>query len=356
MESVMKPEEASVSGTERPTIWGTGLLALDILWGEAAGSGPVAFAGGTCCNVLTILTSFGWNAFPIGRLGDDSAGQMLIADLVRCGVRADAIEQSDSVGTPIVVEIVNKNNGNGHAHRFIMRCPACGTWLPSYRPTPRRNMRNLSTGLPSPRVFFFDRLSRGAVDTAISCAERGAIVVFEPSANGNGHLLHEAVSAAHIIKYASDRAKGRFVNGLPSEVLLEVETLGSEGLRFRGTAAGKKNWHILKASQLNRFRDAAGAGDWCSAGIINRLCCDGAQGIEAWNEDRIIEALRFGQELAAWNCGFSGARGGMYVRENNIQPNPGSMARAITPAAKTQIPQDVLNSACPGCRAVAVAI
>ncbi len=34
--------------------------------------------------------------------------------------------------------------------------------------------------------------------------------------------------------------------------------------------------------------------------------------------EKSARALRYGQALAAWNCGFEGARGGMYAVEREI--------------------------------------
>jgi fructokinase len=38
---------------------------------------------------------------------------------------------------------------------------------------------------------------------------------------------------------------------------------------------------------------------------------EGAEGFQAFSPAIVEAGLRFGQALAAWNCGFAGARGGM---------------------------------------------
>ena len=55
--------------------------------------------------------------------------------------------------------------------------------------------------------------------------------------------------------------------------------------------------------------DAAGSGDWLSAGLIHRMF-GGSSAIPA--RHGIESALRFGSALAAANCSFVGARGMMY--------------------------------------------
>ena len=60
------------------------------------------------------------------------------------------------------------------------------------------------------------------------------------------------------------------------------------------------------------LKDAAGAGDWCSAGIIHLLGRSGRRGFEKADANDIDAALSFGQALAALNCYYEGARGNMY--------------------------------------------
>src|SRR5262249_22017918 len=70
-------------------------------------------------------------------------------------------------------------------------------------------------------------------------------------------------------------------------------------------------WHHLPAFGVAAVRDAAGSGDWCTAGFIHAVARTGRAGLEAISADDLREALRFGQALAAWDCAFEGARGGM---------------------------------------------
>ena len=49
----------------KPTVVGTGLVALDVV---VSGDDVKYFAGGTCGNVLTCLSYLGWDAKPVARL------------------------------------------------------------------------------------------------------------------------------------------------------------------------------------------------------------------------------------------------------------------------------------------------
>ena len=56
-----------------PVVAGTGLVALDVVINHATGSPQKVFAGGTCGNVLTILSYLGWLSYPIARMDRDAS-------------------------------------------------------------------------------------------------------------------------------------------------------------------------------------------------------------------------------------------------------------------------------------------
>lgn len=302
----------------RPTVIGTGLLALDIVVSELSGSALEQWAGGTCGNVLAILSYLGWRAYPVARLNGDEAAERVRLDLGRWGVRLDFASGHRGHSTPIVVQRILADSQGAPRHVFSSNCPRCGAWLPRYRSILASDAREVAKDLAEmkPQVFFLDRVSPGALLLARASADEGAVVVLEPSNIGDPGLFAQAVSLAHIVKYSHERLTELPL--LPSSCipLLEVKTLGARGLRFR-TRLGSKDgqlgdWQTLSAFQIERLADAAGSGDWCTAGLVHALCTHGLAGLLACPEDQVRAALRFGQALAAWNCGFEGARGGMY--------------------------------------------
>ena len=137
--------------------------------------------------------------------------------------------------------------------------------------------------------------------------------MFEPSGVGDAHLFKEAVEVSHIVKYSHDRLGGESM--LDDRVApLQVETLGRNGLRYRGRLSplAKKGWANVPGFVVDPVQDTCGAGDWCSAGILHVLGRRGARGLLEARKTALEDALRFGQALSAWTCGFEGARGGMY--------------------------------------------
>jgi hypothetical protein len=197
-------------------------------------------------------------------------------------------------------------SGPGATHRFTFTCPACGT-----RRGPvlddESALAGAQTTLPSAGVFFLDRPTRLGVSLAERYAEDGAIVFFEPSTMGDEpELFARAVRCAHIVKYADDR-----INDLRSFELrpqaVEIQTRGAEGLRFRASSLDDR-WIDLGAYELPYLHDTAGAGDWCTAGLIFDLFGQSAA-MQPFGYNALARALAFGQALSSLNCMAEGARG-----------------------------------------------
>jgi sugar/nucleoside kinase (ribokinase family) len=314
----MKKQPADINAA--PVAAGTGLLALDVVLSETRPEEPRYWAGGTCGNVLVVLRYLGWQSAPIARLREGAAASELLADLQRWGVTTSFVTLSEDGSTPVIVERISRGREGEVFHSFSWRCPNCGARLPGYKPVLATKAEELVERLGYPRVFFFDRLSRGAIILARAAAERGAAIVFEPSSIANPALFREAWELADVVKYSHER-----LNELPTDLearkgpKVQIETLGREGLRYRTRLPGCKSraWHRLKSIPAARLQDTAGAGDWCTAGIVDRLFPAGASALETATDARVRDAVRYGQALGAWTCGFEGARGGMYEVEKD---------------------------------------
>jgi fructokinase len=192
--------------------------------------------------------------------------------------------------------------------------------LPRYQPVTIRAAEKIILKEKRPPVFFFDRASPGAVFLAESYANAGSLIVFEPSGQAEPKLQEKALRIAHICKYSGDQFSGLYP-GRAIRPLVEIQTMGGEGLRFRTSLAKYGGeWRSVAALPLDIVKDSAGAGDWLSAGLISLLGREGLAGLQAVSKEAFVRALSFGQSLAAWNCQFEGARGGMYsVSKNRFQ-------------------------------------
>jgi fructokinase len=295
---------------------GTGFIALDVIR-STSDQGVILerrHAGGSCGNVLAILSYMGIGATAVGRIGHDRAGDELVADLRRSSVDLRFLNVEKDRRTPVVIQEVVIDSRGRRRHRFSRECPVCGAAMPTYRPLLVTEVAGIAPELPPHQFFFFDRVAPGPLELAQKSRQQGALVIFEPSGIRDDRLFVECLKVAHIFKYSRERLTDldAFVTTAP--VPLEIETLGLEGLRFRLRRLGRLGaWHHLPAIPSVSFRDSAGSGDWCTAGVMARLATSGDPLGQLLESDSLIDALRFGQALAALNCSYDGARGLMYA-------------------------------------------
>lgn len=334
-----------MSSLEQPKVIGTGLVALDLVISADPDLPIQSWAGGTCGNVLSILSYLGWSSFPIARLSHDAAAARVAADLRRWGVNLDFVHSGPTTSTPIIIQENHVTRSGVPKHKFTWTCPRCGHWLPSFRPITRDVLEDVAPAVDDAAVFFLDRLSRAALTLAQRAADFGALVVFEPSGRSDPKLFHEAIKIAHVVKYADQRlSDAGGTMSADTATLLEIQTLGSRGLRFRhkinGTAS---SWIELDAIPAVEVVDTCGSGDWCTAGLLSRVATNGQTGFESFSTDEITEALSFGQSLAAWNCEFEGARGGMYAGAEEIIKTSNAIAHENSLSNHGQL------IACPAC-------
>jgi len=299
-----------VKQAETRTAFGAGLITLDIIIQGDEMPIVAHAAGGTCGNVIAALAYLGWDTTPVGRLGDDAAGDAIRHEFSRLGVSGRQLTREDALDSTRIVQFIVQRR-NGIQHRFGFSCPTCGNPFSRFRPPTREQAETVLAKQDAPDVFFFDRVSSAILAMASKFRERGALIYFEPSGVGRPAEFAKALSVAHIVKYSADRMRGvaTKLRSLPDQ-RLEIETMGSCGLRFRWLGDGvSQPWRTQHAFKVRALRDAAGAGDWCTAGLLYQLDWKKGRNFQELDEEELSPALVFGQALAALNCQHVGARG-----------------------------------------------
>lgn len=295
---------------------GTGLVALDVLVGE--GRRNYAALGGSAGNVLAILAFFGWSAVPVAQLGKDVAGRRIRSEFESLKADTRFIAFEDFASTPIVYQSPGEAN---HTHSFSFSCPTCGKKRGFVPATNEALCRRVLDSVDEADVFYFDRPTHSALMLAEAFRRRGTLVMFEPSKVGSEpDMFQRAINSCHILKYSDDRIDqlGAFDCG---SVDVEIETCGVDGLRFRKRRQSGR-WISLPALSVPYVSDTAGAGDWCSAGMLHSIGTEHGSD-DALNEDRLVKALCYGQALAALNCMHVGARGlARKLQERESQQSP----------------------------------
>ncbi|MCP9749497.1 PfkB family carbohydrate kinase [Ferruginibacter sp. HRS2-29] len=292
-----------------PVCIGAGLVALDVIISDTNDTPTQFLAGGSCGNVNAILGFLGWSSYPIARLSKTVATELLLADLHNWKVNSDLISVSDDGSTPIIIHRILKDRKGFPKHRFEFRNPEDGKYLPSYKPCLAKSVDSIFNTRKKTDIFYFDRINRASIELAKLYKTEGAIIFFEPSSAKDIKGFTECLEVADIVKFSSDRITNYSELFEKCRVKLEIETLGEKGLQYRRSM--EKKWHSVNGYSIDNLVDAAGAGDWCTAGVINTLY-NLNKNIDFISNKEIVKSLRFGQALSALNCTYEGARGLMY--------------------------------------------
>jgi fructokinase len=274
--------------TELAIVAGMGRFTLDVV--VQPGQPLRAQAGGTSANVLANLAFLGWRALAVGEVGEDAPGQLVRQDLARAGVDTSRLRL-----VPGLTTLVTAHHVRDGRHEFTAECPLCGLAFPGFQPMPEGRLE----ALPPVRAFIFDEDFPSSLRAARQARESGAVVVYEPNYAGPEVDLPAALEASDIVRCSASATPG-LADRVPQDGRwLVVETHGAAGLRYRCQGG----WRHLPALMAPHVRDAGGAGDWLTAGLIHGLSL-GAP---------LEEALGLGMALAAHGCAFVGARGSQYA-------------------------------------------
>ncbi|MEQ8176415.1 MAG: PfkB family carbohydrate kinase [Syntrophomonadaceae bacterium] len=296
---------------EKLSIIGTGLICLDIIQSY---NNTYYMAGGSCGNVLTALSFLGWEGTLIKNTYRDLAGRVINDDLNSIGVHC--LEYGIPVDAPRIIQNIDIIDGLPK-HKYLFQCPICGKTLPKLKPISEKDGQNILAGVHKPNVFYTDRSSKGINLLRNRLIQEGTWFFYEPNSCRNPKLVLENAAESHIIKFSSDRIPNSIAERIRNDAynqntVLIVRTEGSKGLSFCYKTRKKgemSKWHHLDAISTPTIVDTAGAGDWCSAGILYVLVQKFPVYKNWLSYSDVVGALQFGQALSAISCGFLGAQG-----------------------------------------------
>jgi len=236
-----------------------------------------------------------------------------VRDLARWHIHTNHLFRNDEGSTPIIIHRIKRDKLGRPIHRFEFKDPETGTWLPQFKPITKNVAAEVLQASTIPHVFYFDRPNPGTLELAQKLKEQGTVICFEPSSIKDRAQFEKFLAITDILKYSNERLPDYKVHFKSARCFLEIETRGKEGLLFRSkNHSDPDHWHSIPGFKLGEIVDSAGAGDWCTSGILHQLCSDGRDVLFKTGMRKLQKALQFGSALGAMNCFYDGARGLMY--------------------------------------------
>lgn len=292
-----------------PYIVGTGLLALDLIVQRSPdGVHFSASGGGTCGNVLAILARMGWRSSWLGAIDDSLPGHVVRSEMKRAGVCLHSALPEEAPPVPVFAHHINVD-AHGHSHHWFSRdCPHCGRKLPRYEHPSDAWLNQQGRYASEADVFFADRLSGSVIELAERAKRNDALVIYEPSVASDGPWMADMIGLADIVKFSSDRSSALEGFDGSKECALWIETMGKKGLKW---TFGETAPHLVPAVHNPSAIDACGAGDWFTSALIFLLSRTGSKPADL-DAAHLSELMSVASGVAAWSCGFLGARGALY--------------------------------------------
>lgn len=292
---------------------GAGLVSLDILI-RNSDSRPISYyVGGTCGNIMMILSYLGWDSYPIARLDGTKYTERLLDDIKANKVKTDFISTNDGT-TPVIIQrnIVDKDGRP--THKFEIKNNN-GRFFLNFRSITKKQATNLITKISFvPNIFFFDRISPAIILLAKYFRDMGSTIYFEPSGKVTEKDFLTCIEISNIIKFADQRiSQIDFANKYKNKLF--IQTQGAEGLIFK---LKDSSWIKIPAIENKSLVDTSGAGDWTTAVFINKIFEKDINSILDLPIKFIKEALLEAQRYASYSCSFEGARGLMSIPISNL--------------------------------------
>ena len=223
--------------------------------------------GGTCGNVMCILSWLGWEVRPLACLDDSLEGMKITEDLQRYGCDCRYVTNTPGGGTTLL-RCTHKKTADGEHVMSVRAGSPGGSRFPKRHFLRARDEAPafLETLEEAPAVFFFDDPAAGNRLIAKELHERGSLVYFEPSKVVTNADL-EAVAISDIIKFSDENIPDvSFVDAYKDKVF--IQSMGAKGARFKFKG---EPWVMIEDATNESVVDTEGAGDWLSSEFINAI-------------------------------------------------------------------------------------
>lgn len=300
----------------KKSIMGCGFSCIDII---STDNKMVCDVGGTCANVLSVLSFLGWDSVLwLPDYEDDRLNMWLQETNIQCVNFMKTKKQ-----TPKIIQVYDYEKGK---HRFFTRCPWCGNrFFESI--LPNRKQAILKTEIITD-IFFCDRISDGIMEIANRTKANGGITMYEPNGLRFYNQFIDICRKFDIIKFSDERIPDKWQEQLMEDLMrgqtkLVIVTLGERGLKFilRTEDGTFSEWNYMKSYEADGKRDSSGAGDWLTATFLYYFIPQ----LETYQKDfpfhAVWDSLLKAVKMSAFACKEVGAQGLMHSKRGIEEVN-----------------------------------
>ena len=320
-------EKFRVVGDDKPSARcvGSGIYNFDTIVVREYPDGPagkrfkertvVEEAGGTCANVMCLLSYFGLETYPQACLDDSPEGRKITEDLGRYGCDLRFVSNTPEGGTTLL-RVTHKRNPDGTPKISVRAGSPGGSRFPKRKFLRARDqapsfVKELTSEF-IPDFYFFDSPAAGHRYIAKELRTLGTTVCFEPSGFSTNADL-ECVSICDIIKFSDENVPDASFADSFSDKLF-VQTLGKDGLRYK---LRDGEWRKLPGIPNDNVVDTEGAGDCITAAIIYGIARTGRK-IGELREDELVPILSDAQYFTSKNVSHLGSKAVISLSEEGL--------------------------------------
>lgn len=270
--------------------------------GGAFVRGETTAPGGVAANVAAALARLGHDTGVISRVGDDAAGDRVLADLRERGIDASRVRRGDeSTSYTMVLR-------DPEGERMIV---AGGESVPNLRLREgdrgylrRTDVVFTSAYAPDPVTCELAAAATADELPPLVCDLPGPLS--ELTDRGTRPATVDALAAACDLFVANEVSARSYLGVGPREAIRELRECGVRQAAITRGADGALLLERTEISEISAFEvdivDTTGAGDAFTAGLVHAWLC---------GDRPAAEAGRFAAAAAACNCTAAGARGGL---------------------------------------------
>ena len=262
--------------------------------------------GGTCGNVMCMLSRLGWTALPQVKLINTTEGQQIAHSLASYGCDISYVSLTEKGGFSGMTCTHRRSNKTGE-HELGLR--SFGPDGSQFRKITELRARDevpafFNALTETPDVYFFDHNEAGPRKIAEELSKRGSLVYYECENSKDWKKFIKSIEVADVVKFSYDNVSDVSFTDEYNDKLF-IQTQGSKGLKFK---LRDGEWIHVNPIQVEHVVDWEGCGDTITAVFLYELGKLGLPKVSELTEEQVSSALTEATKKAALCTQFYGSK------------------------------------------------